>query len=86
MTSPYIRNWSDDPDADEPVEPLGPRARSLAEQRVAEFEEWFLQKFGYPLGEGPRQRMHPDQWEAEQRQAEKAERDAHFRRIYGDGR
>ena len=42
---------------------------------------------GHPLGEGPpRARMHPDQWEAEQRQAEKAELDRDFRRVYGDGR
>ena len=41
---------------------------------------------GHPLGEGSRERIHPDKWEAEQRQAEKAELDRDFRRVYGDGR
>ena len=71
---------------EEPTEPLGPRARTLAEQHVAAFETWFEEKYGHPLGEGPRAPMHPEQWEAEQRQAERAERDRDFLRVYGDGR
>ena len=51
-----------------------------------EVAAWFADKFGYTLGEGPREQMHPEQWEAEQRQAERAERDREFMRLYGDGR
>ncbi len=55
-------------------------------ERADEFAAWFEDKFGHPIGDGPRKRVHPEQWEAEQRQAERAERDREFVRVYGDGR
>jgi hypothetical protein len=52
------------------------------EKFAADFERIY----GYKLGTGPREHIHPEQWEAEQRQAERAELDRDFIRVYGDGR
>lgn len=58
----------------------------MPEVEADELAAWFKDRFGHALGEGPREHIHPMRWEAEQRQAERAERNAEFERMYGSGR